>query len=156
MRTKTLPLPAAPRRFHSLRIQPLLHFRFSLVIPAAPQELLHSHPRALPPAAPRRFHSLRIQPLLHFRFSLLIPARLQELLHSHPRALPPRLVPEPRRSLLPQWRPLQQRFPVSRPLPQAYRCSRRSRPLRRLRRSDSRPDRFCPPFSRRCRESPST
>src|SRR5260370_42434350 len=119
MRTKTLPLPAAPRRFHSLRIQPLLllHFRFSLVIPAAPQELLHSPPRALPPAAPRRFHSLRIQPLLHFRFSLLIPARLQEPLHSHPRALPPRLLPEPRRSLLPQWRLLRQRFPVCRPLP---------------------------------------
>src|SRR5713226_8647437 len=116
MRTKTLPLPAAPHRFHSLRTQPLLHFRFSLLIPARLQELLHSHSRALPPAAPHRFHSLRTQPLLllHFRFSLVIPARLRELLHSHPR------------------------------------------PLRRLRRNDSRPDKFCPPSSRRCREFPST
>src|SRR5712692_8540043 len=161
MRTKTLPLPAAPHRFHSLRTQPLLHFRFSLLIPARLQELLHSHSRALPPAAPHRFHSLRTQPLLllHFRFSLVIPARLRELLHSRPRALPPRLLPEPRRSLLPQWRLLRQRFRASRPLPQRRRCSRRprwSRPLRRLRRNDSRPDKFCPPSSRRCRESPST
>src|SRR6266852_4341571 len=151
--------PAAPHRFHSLRIHPLLHFRFSLLIPARLQELLHPHPRALPPAAPHRFHSLRIQPLLHFRFSLLIPPRLQELLHPHPRALPPRLLPEPRRSLLPQWRLLRQRLPVPPPLPQGRRCSRRhlwSQPLRRLRRSDSRPDKFCPPSFRRCRESPST
>src|SRR5260370_8631406 len=116
MRTKTLPLPAAPRRFHSLRIQPLvlLHFRFSLVIPAAPQELLHSHPRALPPAAPRRFHSLRIQPLLHFRFSLLIPVAPREPLHPHPPALPPRLLPEPRPSLLRQSHLLRHRFPTAR------------------------------------------
>src|SRR5260370_11329987 len=163
MRTKTLPLPAAPLRFHSLRIQPLLHFRFSLVIPARLQELVHSHPRALPPAAPHRFHSLRTQPLLllHFRFSPLIPARLQEPLHSHPRALPPRLLPEPRRSLLPQWRllRLRQRFPVSRPLPQAHRCSRQprwSRSLRRPRRNDSQPDKFCPPSPPQSRQSPST
>src|SRR5258708_6531161 len=136
MRTKTLPLPAAPRRFHSLRTQPLLHFRFSLAIPAAPREPLLSHPRALPPAAPLRFYSLRIQPLLHFRFSLLIPARLQEPLHSHPRALPPRLLPEPQRSLLPQWRLLRlpRRFPVSRLLPQAHPCSLQSPCSLRLRR----------------------
>src|SRR5260370_42668032 len=109
MRTKTLPLPAAPRRFHSLRIQPLLHFRFSLVIPAAPQELLHSHPRALPPAAPRRFHSFRLQSLLHFRFSLLIPDPPREPLHFHPRALPPRLLPAPRRSRLALLQLLRQR-----------------------------------------------
>src|SRR5260370_36175934 len=163
MRTKTLPLPAAPLRFHSLRIQPLLHLRFSLVIPARLQELVHSHPRALPPAAPHRFHSLRTQPLLllHFRFSLLIPAAPREPLHSHPRALPLRLLPKPRRSLLPQWRLLRRRhrFPVSPPLPQAHRCSRRprwSRPLRRLRRHDSHADKFCPPSSRRCPHSPST
>src|SRR5260370_17680855 len=108
MLTKSLLLPAAPLRFHSLRIHPLLYFRFSLVIPARLQELVHSHPRALPPAAPHCFHSLRTQPLLllHFRFSPLIPARLQEPLHSHPRPLPPRLLPGPLRSLLPPCRPL--------------------------------------------------
>src|SRR5260370_17645038 len=161
MRTKTLPLPAAPHRFHSLRTQPLLHFRFSLLIPARLQELVHSHPRALPPAAPHRFHSLRTQPLLHFRFSLLIPARLQELLHSHPRALPPRLLPEPQRSLPPQWRllRLRQRFPVSRLLPQAHRGSRQPRwsrqPLRRLRGSVSRPDNSSPPLFPPFLDSPS-
>src|SRR5258708_22603090 len=63
MLIKTLPLPVAPHVSCLPRTQPLLHFRFSLRIPARLQALARSHvlrrlhPRALPPrllSKPRR------------------------------------------------------------------------------------------------------
>src|SRR5260370_13109858 len=73
MLIKTLPLPAALPRSCLLRTQSLLHFRFSLRIPAEPPEPAH----------------------------LGGLARRLEPLHPHPPPLPPRLLPKPRRPLLP-------------------------------------------------------
>src|SRR5579859_611195 len=115
------------------------------------------------PAAPRRSCLPRIQPLLHFRFSPAIPVRPQRSarflppLRPRPPVLPLHLLPKPLRSLPRHWPLLQQRS-VPR-LPPARRCSlplRLQQLRRRLRRSDSPPDKSCPPSSRRCPESPST
>src|SRR6266436_6538295 len=118
-----------------------------LPLPACPGPLLALLPRSCLPW---------ILPLPHFRSSLWIPARPQELGLRGP---PLRLLPTPRRSLLLQCQPLPQRLPLSQCLPQEYRYSLplRLSPLLRhhLRRSDSPPDKSCPPSFRRCPESPS-
>src|ERR1700688_3712526 len=113
------------------------------------------------PAVPRIFPP-RTQPLRYFRSSLRILVRLRELapprtpLRPLPLALPPLRLRKLRRSLLPRARLLRQRFRLLRPHPRARRRFLPPRPPPRLRRSDAPPDKFCPPSSRRCPESPST
>src|SRR5579863_8033350 len=113
------------------------------------------------PAVPQLFR-LRTQPLRYFRFSLRLLVRLPVLAPSRttlrplPPALPPRRLRKLRRSLLQRSRLLRLRLRLLRRHRQALRRFPRLRPLPRLRRSDSPPDKFCPPSSRLCPESPST